>query len=106
MTFAYSPDSEKRTTIEALEYIKDFKGKSFTAVLAREFAAKIDKIDWKLTNQLEETIDESTDMRAVTKANLNIDDCTRALNKELAEDGGLTTGVERFIQDIIDVFEV
>jgi hypothetical protein len=106
MTIVYSPDAGQQTTTETLFYIQEFQGKKFTATLAREFAAKVERMDWNLTNQLEESIDTSTDMRAITKASLQLDDDTKELNLDLELGRSLCSGVERFITDILYTFGV
>jgi hypothetical protein len=106
MTLVYSPDAEQKTTAECLFYIQEFQGKKFTPTLAREFAAQIDKKDCNLTFQLEETIDHSSDMRAITKATLQLDESIGDLNLELERYRSLCAGVERFISDILYTFGV
>ena len=106
MTIVYSPDTEQQTNSECLFYIQEFQGKRFTATLAREFAAQVEKKDYKLIPQLDETIDESTDVSAVTAANKQLDKNDRDLNMELEVDRSLCYGVERFIAEILYTFGI
>ena len=108
MTIVYSPDGGMKTTMECLDYIQSVASVEldYTGDKARAFSARLETLDWKLCEWLDQIIEESTDMSAIVKAGKIIDTDNRDLDLDLEINRSLNSAVEKFITDVLYTFGI